>query len=277
MSIDIREDKCILSIYRKCEICSSIYDATEDLDLKEPAMCENCWGDDDAFSPNGNASSLDTTEEFPVGEEDTLTKEGVRISTSKRETLPSSGYSSLLPYQIPQVREFLSGIFSESPQIIVDASAHIGGDTINFATMWPNTKITAIDIDENAIKCLRFNVAKLTPNPENIEIIHTDCTTWLHSIEAIKADLYYFDPPWGGPKYCSEDEVSLFLSEKPISDIVNFVLDQNLSPKVILKAPRNFAYQTFKKEVHGLTRLHYIRKPQKRGSVAYALILIWKP
>lgn len=253
---DIRDDESIISIHRKCENCAEIYDATADVRLDGQAICSTC------STP-------------PVAEEHssfgkTTTKKGIRF-----KTLPSSGYSSLLPYQIPQVKEILSSIFLGPPNTIVDASAHIGGDTIHFAKTWPLCKIISIDIDDKAVDCLKTNVNAFAPNPENIEIITADSTVWIEE-EKRKADLYYFDPPWGGPGYCSADEVSLFLSEKPIVDIVNLVLDQNLSSKVLLKAPRNFAYTEFKKNVHGETRLHYIRKPQKRGSVAYALILIWK-
>jgi precorrin-6B methylase 2 len=242
--MDIRHDKSILSIYRKCRYCLEIYDATEDLDVVEP-VCENCM-------------SSETHEKH-------------------LETLPASGYSSLLPYQVPQVREFLLSIFLDTPpSVIIDASAHIGGDTIHFATLWPQCKITAIDIDQKAIKCLKSNVEKFCPNSENVEIVSADSIEWITE-NLRNADFYYFDPPWGGPKYCSEDEVSLFLSGKSISEIINFVLDNKLTSKVILKAPRNFAYQKFKKEVQDVhTRLYYIRKPQKRGSIAYQLILIWK-
>lgn len=251
--MDIRSDTSIISIHRKCEECSDIYDASFDLDIEGKALCGICHASTTPLSP----------------------AELKKLNRGYLKTLPSSGYSSLLPYQIPQVKEILSNIFLTPPTRIVDASAHIGGDTIHFSNTWPMCKITSIDIDEKAVECLRSNVSNFSPHPENIEIINADSTIWIET-EKYQADLYYFDPPWGGPGYCSADEVSLFLSEKPIVDVINSVLDQNLSSKVILKAPRNFAYQAFKKDVHGETKLHYIRKPQKKGSIAYALILIWK-
>lgn len=242
----IIDDEAIISVHRKCDICSKIYDATMEPDL-ERARCPSC---------NARAAPAVVV---------------------KKKTLPSSGYSSLLPYQIPQVKEFLESAFPKPPVAIVDASAHIGGDAIHFAKLWPQAKITAIDNDGEAIACLKLNVSTSCINLDNFEIVFADSTEWIPT-NLKPADFYYFDPPWGGPNYCSEEEVSLFMNSStqkvPIVDLINFVFDHNLAPCVLLKAPRNFAYPSFKAAVHGTTKLHYIRKPQKRGAIAYSLILI---
>lgn len=245
--LSITDDEAIISVHRKCDACSKIYDATTEPDLTN-ARCTSCY----ALAA-------------PVAKKKNL------------KTLPSSGYSSLLPYQIPQVKEFLESAFPKPPTAIVDASAHIGGDAIHFAKLWPQAKITAIDNDGEAIACLKLNVSTSGINLDNFEIVFADSTEWIPT-NLKPADFYYFDPPWGGPNYCSEEEVSLFMNSStqkvPIVDLINFVFDHNLAPCVLLKAPRNFAYPSFKAAVHGTTKLHYIRKPQKRGAIAYSLILI---
>lgn len=299
MNCGICHDNAIISIHRKCEVCLEIYDATEE-DLAATNATANATANATSNAVCKECKMISSSVSYIEGERDlTVLQDQLDTEKPKKKslkTLPSSGYSSLLPYQIPQVRTVLLDIFgSTPPSKIVDTSAHIGGDTIHFAKIWPNCKIISIDIDENAVKCLKSNVAFFAPHPENIEIICGDSTKWIRGtcrspgtewirqrtegddrnvVENKKADFYYFDPPWGGPDYCSENEISLFLSGIPIAEIINFVLDNKLASKVLLKAPRNFSYHIFKKEIHGLTKLFYIRKPQKKGSIAYSLIFI---
>ena len=190
-------------------------------------------------------------------------------------TLPSSSYSSLMPYQMPQVRENILKIFPDAPSTIVDATVHIGRDAIHFSSIFPNAKIIALDNDPDAIECLKKNIDNHADVPSNFNIIEADTTEWIEGPAAIKADFYYFDPPWGGPGYNAKKEMELFLGGKKISHVINRVFDRELTQKCILKVPRNFAYPSFKQELDGrTTELHYIRKPQKEGYVAFGLVVI---
>lgn len=215
----------------------------------------------------------------------------IEIKVRKRDglrTLPASGYSSLLPYQTPQVREILNNIFLVvSPKLIVDATCHIGGDTLHFAKIFPQARILAIDNDIDAVNCLKANIEKeypkgimrsnskgfSSPIESRIEVVCADSTVYIPS-NKIKADLYYFDPPWGGPDYSNKGDIDLFLSDINMIDLINDILKLELSTKIILKAPRNFAYANFCSKVDGCVRHFYIKKPQKGGSIAYTLILI---
>ena len=203
--------------------------------------------------------------------------------------LPATGYSSLLPYQVPQVREILNTIFPEGdePSSIVDATAHIGGDSIHFAQVYPNAIITSIDIDGDAIKCLTANISKLGLT-DRFDIIHEDFVVWLEGPNVKKADLYYFDPEWGGPSYSSKEKIGLSLGNKWIQNVISIVFSKNLTKKVLLKAPKNFDYNTFYNDLFyptstlmtkckfGEARIStfYVTKPQKKDSIAYSLIFI---
>lgn len=210
-------------------------------------------------------------------------KEGENIAATiasnmrSYRTLPSTSYSSLMPYQISQVYNLLRSCFPEPIKCVVDATAHIGGDSILFATSFPNAKVVAIDNDPNAVDCLRSNISRFS-DPKRFEVVCASSVEWMvnhnakHDREV--ADFYYFDPPWGGPKYFTKKEVSLTLDSLSISEVVNTVFFLGLSKKVLLKVPRNFAYPSFKSSVNGICKLFYIKKPQKNGSVAYGLILI---
>jgi hypothetical protein len=88
------------------------------------------------------------------------------------------------------------------------------------------------------------------------------------------ADLYYFDPPWGGPTYTMDQNLDLYLGRVNITEIINFILKENLTQHIILKAPRNFAYFEFQKNITGISALYHIKKPKKNNEIAYLLILI---
>lgn len=271
----IYKDPSIISICKICNSCCSVYEVGDDgkgyhicpLFLNDPKthqevtldkpkegfhrrkLFETARGRD--FKPGGLGSLRDF------------------------KTLPASSYSSLLPYQTPQVKSVFEEIFgSHVPKVIVDATSHIGGDTLNFARMYPRAKIIAMDVDPGAVTCLKTNIIRAGLECEcRIKVILADCTVYIPKVQ-ILADLYYIDPPWYGPSYVNQEEVFLSLGGRPVVELVNLILEKSLSPRVVLKVPRNFAYQDFKKSVLGETRLFYIRKPQKKNSVAYGLVLI---
>jgi predicted RNA methylase len=189
------------------------------------------------------------------------------------KTLQSSSYSSLVPYQIPQVCDILKLCFPGPVKHIVDATAHIGGDSILFANVFGGAKITCIDSDPDAVECLTHNITNFS-DPRRFEIIRANSVEWIRNNDVGHADFYYFDPPWGGPKYYAKREIDLHLDSFHISEVVNMVFSLKLAEKVLLKIPRNFAYPTFKTSVKGVCRLFYIKKPQKNGSIAYGLIFI---
>src|SRR5665213_1982725 len=102
------------------------------------------------------------------------TKSKVRVYS----TLPSSSYSSLMPYQIPQVKEILRACFPDQEGRIIDATAHIGGDAILFSEVFPNANIVAIDVDPAAIECLRKNIANFA-DIHRFEIICANSVEWI--------------------------------------------------------------------------------------------------
>lgn len=195
------------------------------------------------------------------------------------DTLPTSSYSSLMPYQVPQVRQILKVCFPQGCKKIVDATAHIGGDSILFAETFPQAKIVSIDVDPEAVVCLKRNIEKFA-TPTQFEVVCGSCVKLIcdHGGKGglDDADFYYFDPPWGGPKYYSKKEIFLSLDGVNIETIVNTVFMLGLSEHVLLKVPRNFAYPFFKSTVKGTCKLYYIKKPQKNDAIAYGLILVSK-
>ena len=262
-------------MYRKCGACQCVYEAPES-DGVSSSELHMCPGLILSATHPKNSFRTNRTEHPGPGPITTQQPKPVKPGSLRDlKTLPASSYSSLLPYQIPQVEEILNRIHPEPPKVIVDATCHIGGDTLNFAKTYPNAVIHAIDIDANAVACLRVNILRASKSDAfgKVTVVCADCTKYIPEARIV-ADMYYIDPPWYGPSYAKRNEVFLFLGGENVVVLVNKILALGLTTKVLLKIPRNFAYADFESSVHGTTERFYIKKPQKKGSVAYGLILI---
>jgi 16S rRNA G966 N2-methylase RsmD len=197
------------------------------------------------------------------------------IKQNLESTLPSSYYSSLLPYQKPQVKTVLLTIFpNENANLtIVDCTSHIGGDAIHFSTVYPHSHIYAIDIDPDAIKCLERNISTLGMDDNNFTLVTSDVVSWIRKTK-LRADFYYFDPPWGGPKYYKEYKLHLYLGNERIEDIINEVFEYNLTNTILLKIPRNFDMEDFRARVKYHYKTEHIKKVHKRKAIAYDILII---
>lgn len=136
-----------------------------------------------------------------------------------------SKYSSLMPWQIPQVSKIFVQMLSQFKiGYIVDACAHIGCDAINFAACFPMARISAIELCEETYKCLSYNVGlleKYAPdshwrmdvyNGNAIKLVPELCAESLKNHPNCPI-MVYFDPPCGGRNYKDEgDGVNLWLT-----------------------------------------------------------------
>ena len=124
---------------------------------------------------------------------------------------------------------------------ITDATANVGGNTLNFAKHFK--EVTAVEIDENAYQALENNIE--VAGHKNVDVI---CGNYLDMMNNLSQDVIFFDPPWGGPDYWRSKALMLKLGGKPIWKIIN---DITVKPKlIVIKAPKNFAYAEFKCKVN---------------------------
>ncbi len=142
-----------------------------------------------------------------------------RILISHESVYSTTGYREA---------QYISNIikkYFQNTKIIIDATANIGGNTINFGKNFE--KVYSYEIDENTYNMLKNNVEVM--GLQNVECIHGD---YVENKDNIKGDVYYFDPPWGGIYYKVEPKMDLYLSGVNIIDI--------LPKKFVLKAPKNY-------------------------------------
>jgi mRNA capping enzyme/mRNA capping enzyme, catalytic domain/RNA cap guanine-N2 methyltransferase len=192
---------------------------------------------------------------------------------AKFTVVPSSEYSVLKPWQEPQVTKILQEWFSTSDITrIVDATAHIGVDSIHLSDTFPLAQVDSYEIVPMIYNALVKNVKAF--NKEGIIHPHLgDITTWTPNKSY---NLLYVDPPWGGVNYKKVKKLQLYLQaegtppneSKNINTLVDKWMESSKVQHIILKAPSNFddaylrKYQIKKSPVYN-----------QAGRLAYNLVL----
>jgi predicted RNA methylase len=143
---------------------------------------------------------------------------------------------------------------------VTDATACIGGDTINFGL---NCKfVRSIELNRENYEALANNVGLY--DLKNVETIHDDCL----SIFNWKTDILFIDPPWGGPDYKTQKDIDLFLSDKRIDIWIEEILKRPNRPGFIfIKLPCNYNF----KRLNFLPNVDYTKAYQIRS---YTLVSI---
>jgi len=125
--------------------------------------------------------------------------------------------------------------YTKPSDIIVDATAGMGGNTINFCKYY--SFVFAIEILDNCINYINSNLNKYN----NKLIINGDC---LEILKIIKTDIIFFDPPWGGKEYKNSLSVILKLNGIPIHTIIDNYY--KYCKVIAMKAPNNYIIQKSK-------------------------------
>ena len=213
-----------------------------DLEEQKSEMSEAVATVSDTVAPASDTVASDTSSDLHFDK--TITARYPRYK--KFVVVPSSAYSVLKPWQEPQVTKILNTWFptTSAIQAVVDATAHIGVDTIHLSDTFPTAMVDAYEIVPMTYDALVKNIRafgkqnKITPHLEDI-------TTW---VPTKSIDLLYVDPPWGGEDYANLPSIDLYLQAEGVepdeNKNVNTLIDKWINSThvkhVILKAPKNF-------------------------------------
>ena len=201
-----------------------------------------------------------------------------------------SHFSCLMPYQMGQVAAIYAAEVGAPPATILDATANVGCDTIQFCRMYPAAAVTSVEIDPGIAALLRHNMARLPSVlgrrvDRPVAVLNGDGVELLLA-EGPQVDLVYFDPPWGGPEYYKSPLVRLTLNGRPLGDIVGAALALGKAGLAVVKAPANADMAEFLAAVAAraergakatvTSSAHEILKPKgnRRGAVAYRLVFV---
>jgi SAM-dependent methyltransferase len=191
----------------------------------------------------------------------------------------SSVYSVLKPWEKRDVNGAFQKWFQpvDSVKRIVDATAHIGVDTINMSNVFPNAVIDAYEIVPETYQALVKNIVRFKKQ-QRIRPHNEDITSWEPSYTL---DFLYVDPPWGGKNYAKEDSIDLYLQKEGNdhneSKNVNAMIDKWLASgkirNIVMKAPKNFN----KDYLLSKYQVDEVQVGNRQKGVAYTLLRIKAP
>lgn len=126
---------------------------------------------------------------------------------------------------------------------IIDATAGIGGNTINFSKYFK--KVYSIEINKTHIDVLNNNIKALSL--KNIETYNKSFFDIMDTM-IDKTNLFFLDPPWGGFQHKNFTYFNLKIGSLQIYNVINMLYDKNYK-YVFLKAPYNLNLSVIHNEV----------------------------
>lgn len=141
---------------------------------------------------------------------------------------------------------------------VTNATACVGGNTWSFAKHFRG--VHAIERDPVRFKYLVHNMNVL--GTKNVRASHGDALKILlgkrGSVKSgTKLDMVFMDPPWGGPGFKDLPKVSLFLSDKKLSTVVDELAHSTRF--IAVKVPVNFDITQFVKDIKMVTMVLHER------------------
>jgi 16S rRNA G966 N2-methylase RsmD len=139
-------------------------------------------------------------------------------------------YSISRPEDANEISEIIKDYIGHDDLRILDATAGLGGNTISFSKYFKYVK--SIELEKNRYDMLVDNVSlyKLT----NVELINDNC---IDHLKDDSFDIYFFDPPWGGPDYKSQQNLDLTLGGMGLHNILKLISKDKI---VVFKVPFNY-------------------------------------
>jgi len=186
-------------------------------------------------------------------------KEGLDYTNLK--TTAEGSYSITRRRDAERIMNVLRNTIKNMNELtITDATACIGGDTINFAFYFGH--VHSIEINKENFEVLENNVGAYKFN--NITLHHADAV----KLFQWNTHVLYIDPPWGGKDYKQHVDLDLFLSDKRLDCWLEEILSRKNRPgHIILKLPSNYNFKRF----NFLINVNKIRPYQIRS---YVLVII---
>lgn len=146
-------------------------------------------------------------------------------------------YSITMPDEAKIISELILKNIDKN-NIIMDCTAGLGGNSLSFCKYFK--KVIAYEINKERYDILCNNIVLYEHT--NISIYNDNC---IENLNKHICDVYFFDPPWGGPDYKKEQNLSLTLSNKSLNDIVKYIFNININATVCFKLPYNYNFNEF--------------------------------
>ena len=134
---------------------------------------------------------------------------------------------------------------------ILDGTGGLGGNTISFCKYFLN--VYSFEINKERFKMLKNNIEHLNLN--NIYLSNEDSVEYMLNNHE-KFDIYFFDPPWGGPDYKKIKSLSFKMGNYNLWELVNILIKKTNNKLLIFKLPFNYNLNEFNLFNYKLYKVH---------------------
>lgn len=164
------------------------------------------------------------------------------IDYTRLQMTPEGLYSITRRRDSEKIVQYLKDMIPDiAHKTITDATACVGGDTIQFAMAFQ--KVHSVEWKRDNYIVLQNNISVY--GLHNVYLHEGDVTKILNW----KTDVLYIDPPWGGPHYYTIPSLDVFIGHIRIDNWIESILKRDTYAKyIVLKLPRNYNF----------SRLHFL-------------------
>jgi precorrin-6B methylase 2 len=162
------------------------------------------------------------------------------INTSKLQMAPNSAYSITKPKDAKQIEQFINKHIGGKNLAILDGTANVGGDVINFGLNPNVARVVAIEINPETFAMLENNI-RVYGLEKKIQAIHGNSLDIIGKCaDGEHFDILFLDAPWGGTSYKAQKFLDLEMSGKKLADVVSMAQKCRNIDNIILKIPFNY-------------------------------------
>lgn len=162
------------------------------------------------------------------------------INTSKLQMAPNSAYSITKPKDAKQIEQFINKHMGGKNLAILDGTANVGGDVINFGLNPNVARVVAIEINPETFAMLENNI-RIFKLEKKIQAIQGNSLDIIGKCaDSEHFDILFLDAPWGGTSYKTQKFLDLEMSGKKLADVVKIAQKCRNIDNIILKIPFNY-------------------------------------
>ena len=162
------------------------------------------------------------------------------INMSKLQMAPNSAYSITKPKDAKQIEQFINKHIGGKNLAILDGTANVGGDVINFGLNPNVARVVAIEINSETFAMLENNI-RVFKLEKKIQAIHGNSLDIIGKCaDGEHFDILFLDAPWGGTSYKTQKFLDLEMSGKKLADVVKIAQKCRNIDNIILKIPFNY-------------------------------------
>jgi len=162
------------------------------------------------------------------------------IDMSKLQMAPNSAYSITKPKDAKQIEQFINKHIGGKNLAILDGTANVGGDVINFGLNPNVARVVAIEINPETFAMLENNI-RIFKLEKKIQAIHGNSLDIIGKCaDGEHFDILFLDAPWGGTSYKAQKFLDLEMSGKKLADVVSMAQKCQNIDNIILKIPFNY-------------------------------------